>query len=387
MNKNIKIIAMLISSIVIFVVSICAIKKIFIKQEIETVEVNVYSKVKLSEIINDKQKILAEDFYIDTSTLRESKVTYSYYDKSDKVHDSIIIKVVDKEKPYAMLGKSYTYVIGTKFDMENTVFCGDNVTKKPKRTIIGKYDLNEVGEYPLVFKVEDESGNTNEIEFTLNVIKEKTTSKSSYLSFEELNNRLPDNANLMIDVSKWQEDIDWKTVSDSGIKYAMLRLGTQKGVDLDSRIDAYFDKNIKEAQANGIKVGVYYFTYANDTLDAKKQAKWVIDVLKDYSLDLPVAFDWECWDLFDDFNMNFYELNVIADTFLKELDKEGYDTLLYGSKNYIENVWTYLDYDIWLAHYTKETTYQGEKLMWQFTSSGRVPGIKGNVDVNFYYNK
>ena len=100
-----------------------------------------------------------------------------------------------------------------------------------------------------------------------------------------------------------------------------------------------------------------------------------------------MAFDWECWDLFDDFNLNFYELNMIADTFLKELEKEGYDTLLYGSKNYIENVWKYLSYDIWLAHYTKETSYQGEKMMWQFTSSGRIPGIKGNVDVNFYYNK
>ena len=385
MKKNIKII--IISLITIAIISIFILIMTFNKKEKDIIEVEVYSKIKLSELIKNNEKILTENFYIDTTSLGEKEITYSYYDNNKKKNDSLFIKVVDKEKPYVMLGNTYTYVIGTKFNMENTVFCGDNVTKNPKKTIVGKYDLNKVGEYPLIFKVEDEFGNVNEKKFTLKVIEEKIPSKSSYITFEELKNRLPNDASLMIDVSKWQEDIDWKKVSESGIKYAMLRLGTQKGVDLDSRIDEYFDKNIKEARANGIQVGVYYFTYANDIHDAKEQAKWVVDVLKDYTIDLPVAFDWECWDLFDDFNLNFYELNMIADTFLKELEKEGYDTLLYGSKNYIENVWKYLSYDIWLAHYTKETSYQGEKMMWQFTSSGRIPGIKGNVDVNFYYNK
>ena len=385
MKKNIKII--IISLITIVIISIFILIMTFNKKEKEIIEVEVYSEIKLSELIKNNEKILTENFYIDTTSLGEKEITYSYYDNNKKKNDSLFIKVVDKEKPYVMLGNTYTYVIGTKFNMENTVFCGDNVTKNPKKTIVGKYDLNKVGEYPLIFKVEDEFGNVNEKKFTLKVIEEKIPSKSSYITFEELKNRLPNDASLMIDVSKWQADIDWKKVSESGIKYAMLRLGTQKGVDLDSRIDEYFDKNIKEARANGIQVGVYYFTYANDIHDAKEQAKWAVDVLKDYTLDLPVAFDWECWDLFDDFNLNFYELNMIADTFLKELEKEGYDTLLYGSKNYIENVWKYLSYDIWLAHYTKETSYQGKKMMWQFTSSGRIPGIKGNVDVNFYYQK
>ena len=385
MKKNIKII--IISLITIVIISIFILIMTFNKKEKEIIEVEVYSEIKLSELIKNNEKILTENFYIDTTSLGEKEITYSYYDNNKKKNDSLFIKVVDKEKPYVMLGNTYTYVIGTKFNMENTVFCGDNVTKNPKKTIVGNYDLNKVGEYPLIFKVEDEFGNVNEKKFTLKVIEEKIPSKSSYITFEELKNRLPNDASLMIDVSKWQADIDWKKVSESGIKYAMLRLGTQKGVDLDSRIDEYFDKNIKEARANGIQVGVYYFTYANDIHDAKEQAKWAVDVLKDYTLDLPVAFDWECWDLFDDFNLNFYELNMIADTFLKELEKEGYDTLLYGSKNYIENVWKYLSYDIWLAHYTKETSYQGKKMMWQFTSSGRIPGIKGNVDVNFYYQK
>lgn len=392
MKKGVKISIAALS--LIFFISICFFicKKLNNDKTIielsSNLEVNVYSNVKLSDLITIKNGRFVEDFSIDTLKVGEKVVMYSYFNQSNKkVNDTVTIKIVDKEIPYVMLGNSYTYVIGTDFNMAGSVFCGDNVTKNPKRSIIGEYDLTKMGKYPLIFRVEDEFGNFNEVSFTLKVVEEKAKSNPSSISFEEINNRLPENASLMIDVSKWQGDIDWKKVAESGVKYAMLRLGTQKGVDLDSRIDTYFDKNIKEAREAGIKVGVYYFSYANDINDAKKQAQWVINVLKDYNLDLPVAFDWECWNLFDDFNINFYELNMIAEAFLKEIQNAGYDTLLYGSKNYIENVWTYIDYDIWLAHYTKETSYQGPKSMWQFTSSGKVPGINGNVDVNFYYNK
>ena len=355
-------------------------------------EIDVYSKYKVSDLINTPAEIV-DDYYVDTTKVGRKKIKYTFSTGGFKTYeDYFYIDIVDTEAPYVMLGNSYSHIIGNSFNMETSVFMGDNVTKRPNVEIVGDYDLEKVGNYPLIFRVSDESGNVTEKEFTL-YVKEKSnssgnsSSSSSYITFEELQNRIPEGAELMVDVSKWQEDINWQEVYDSGIRYAMLRLGTQNGVDKDSRLDIYFDKNIKEAQAVGIKVGVYYFSYANDIEDAKSQAKWVVDSLKDYELDLPVAFDWECWNLFDDFKLNFYELNMIGDTFLKIVEEAGYDTLLYGSKNYIENIWTYLDYDIWLAHYTKSTTYSGPMKMWQFTNSGRVPGIKGNVDVNFYYVK
>lgn len=400
MVKNKKLIIIL-SFVIVFAITIFVVVKSFFADDVpnpnsktfvvlsDNLEVDVYSDVKISDFVTIKEGKLIDDKVISTLKVGDIKVSYSYLnDYNEKISDSFYLRVVDNEKPYVMLGNSYTYVIGNDFVMESSVFCGDNVTKRPKCYIVGDYDLTTVGEYPLVFRAEDESGNINDIDFTLRVIEKKNTaSSSSRISFEEINDMLPDDASLMIDVSKWQADIDWQKVADSGIEYAMLRLGTQKGIDLDSRIDTYFDKNIKEAQEVGIKVGVYYFTYANDVEDAFEQAKWVIDVLSNYDIDLPVAFDWECWNYFDEFNINFYELNMIADTFLKKIEKAGYDVLLYGSKNYIENVWTYLDYDIWLAHYTKNTSYTGPKMMWQFTSSGEVPGVNGNVDVNFYYNK
>ena len=321
MKKDIKIV-IFIAIILLLSVSF-AIINIFINKgetQIDLTEdrvVEVYSKIKLSEFISIKNGKLLNNDYVDTLTVGKKEIKYSYLDNNDNKHDdSFSIEIVDTTKPYVGLSKNYTYVIGSDFNLLETTFCGDNVTVDPECIIVGEYDLEKVGKYPLIFRATDESGNTREVNFTLNVVDKRSTSSSSKITFEEINNRLSSDAVLMIDVSKWQEDIDWKKVKDSGIDYAMLRLGTQKGIDQDSVIDSYFDKNIKEARNAGIKVGVYYFTYANDIEDADIQAEWVIDALKDYEIDLPVAFDWECWNFFDRFDINFYELNMIADTFL-----------------------------------------------------------------------
>ena len=69
------------------------------------------------------------------------------------------------------------------------------------------------------------------------------------------------------------------------------------------------------------------------------------------------------------------------------LTSVGYDVINYSSKSYLDNVWNLKEYNTWLAHYTVNTNYTGDYLMWQFTDRGIIPGIKGEVDVNFYYNK
>ena len=217
--------------------------------------------------------------------------------------------------------------------------------------------------------------------------KPKNSSSSNEISFEEIQSRLPGNASLLIDVSKWDRDIDWKKVKEAGVEYAMIRLGTQKALDKESVIDEYFEKNYKGDKENDIKIGVYYFSYANDVEDAKIQAEWVLDKIKGYEIDLPVSLDWESWEYFSEFNMSLHDLNELASTFLGMIKEKGYDAINYSSKSYLENVWNVKDYYTWLAHYTINTNYQGDFLIWQFTSSGRIPGIKGNVDVNFYYNK
>ncbi len=191
----------------------------------------------------------------------------------------------------------------------------------------------------------------------------------------------------MIDVSKWQKDIDWKKVKEAGIDYVMMRLGTQKAVDQENVLDAYFEQNIKGAQENGLEVGVYFFSYANDLDDVREQAKWVVEQLKDYRIDIGVSFDWESFGLLNEMDVNLHEFKQFSNEFLKIIEENGYEPINYGSKSKLETLFDTSKYYTWLAHYTDNTTYEGEYLIWQFSDSGQVPGIKGNVDLDYYYNK
>ena len=93
----------------------------------------------------------------------------------------------------------------------------------------------------------------------------------------------------------------------------------------------------------------------------------------------------ESWSFYNEFNQSFYSLSKSAKSYLNTIEKAGYKGMLYSSKKYLETVWYDLGYDIWLAHYTDETTYKGKYTYWQLCSNGRVDGIKGNVDINIYY--
>ena len=399
MIKNNKVIIIL-SSILLILLIVLLCLKIFIKPEfysldeenvyLEKDKLEVYDYYSLSEILHlcDGCKLL-KDYKINARSLGKQELEVIYLDEdNDKCKGTLELEVLDTTPPYVGIGNHYTHYLGTNFTFYKDILCADNYDKSIQCKIIGDYDETVIGETNLKVKAVDSNNNVTEKEFLLKVIeKPKTTSESNEISFEEIQSRLPSNASLLIDVSKWDKDIDWKQVKNAGIEYAMIRLGTQKALDKESVMDDYFEKNIKGAQDNGIKVGVYYFSYANDKEDAKEQAEWVLDKIKKYKIDLPVCLDWESWQYFSEFNMSLHDLNETADTFLKIIKDEGYDVINYSSKSYLENVWNLKGYYTWLAHYTINTNYQGDFLIWQFTSSGKIPGIKGTVDVNFYYNK
>ncbi len=346
--------------------------------------VEVYSKIKLSDIIDFDIK---EDFEIDTKKIGLKEIDFEYTEENETKKGTVKLNILDSTPPYIGIGNYYNHIINTNFTFDKDVICGDNYDKDVKCEIVGDYDLNSLGETNLKVVAKDSSNNITEKEFTLRIIEKPNKNKEEvYLTLNEINKNKPKDATIMIDVSKWQEDINWQDVKNSGIDYAMLRLGTQKGIDQDSVLDSYFDKNITEAQKVGIKVGVYYYSYANDIEDSKEQAEWVIENLKDYNLDLPVAFDWECWNFFNDFDISFYDLNEIARVFLTEIENAGYKAINYGSKNYMENIWSLDEYDTWLAHYTEKTDYTRKYIMWQFTDKGKIPGIKNKTDVNYYFN-
>ena len=130
-------------------------------------------------------------------------------------------------------------------------------------------------------------------------------------------------------------------------------------------------------------VGIYFYSCANNYEDATKQADCVIDKIKDYNFTLPVYFDWESWSYFNEYNVSFYSLNKIANIFISKLNDNGYESGLYSSKYYLDNIWYDEKYEnIWLAQYNDEVTYSGKYEYWQRCNTGRISGINGDVDID-----
>ena len=119
----------------------------------------------------------------------------------------------------------------------------------------------------------------------------------------------------------------------------------------------------------------------------KKTAKFVLDTLDGEKLDIPIVYDWENWKKFMNYNISLHTLKDAYDGFKETIEAAGYESTLYSSKYYLENAWMNIDNDdIWLAHYTDKTNYQGNYYMWQMCSDGKVPGITDNtVDIDIYY--
>ena len=104
-------------------------------------------------------------------------------------------------------------------------------------------------------------------------------------------------------------------------------------------------------------------------------------------VDLEVVLDWENWNNYPEYNLSFYNLTEVAKAFSETITKKGYTSMIYGSKSYLEDVWFPMDENIWLAHYTDQTNYQGKYKVWQVCENGKVNGINDNyVDIDIRYN-
>lgn len=358
----------------------------------DNLEIEAFSDAKLSDFITYINGELIDDYQINTTTLGQKPLDFKYINEEGiKVEFSFVVNVVDKVEPLISGAKSLTITKGDTSDITKKLFCGDNFSV-PKCEFKGYYDVNKVGEYPVTFTATDASGNVATNDLTI-YVREKSNSSSSsqtsqtYQNFSDIVAKYKaDNTKFGLDISRWQGDINFQKVKDAGVEFVFIRVGSQRGIGEEYFVDPKFEQNIKGFQSVGIPVGVYYYSYANNIEAAKKEAEWVVEQLKPYKLELPVAFDWENWSFYQEFNLSFYDLTEVAKTFLGIVEKAGYKGMIYSSKNYLENVWFKTKYPTWLAHYTEQTTYKGEYKVWQLCSNGRIPGIYGNVDVNIMYN-
>lgn len=194
-----------------------------------------------------------------------------------------------------------------------------------------------------------------------------------------------------LDVSSHQKEVDWAKVAAAGMDFAMIRVGYRGyGSGLIVK-DDYFDANMRGALANGLEVGVYFYSQAINPREAEEEARQVLEWIKDYRITYPVVFDWEEQDL-EGARSQGADGNTVtacALAFCKLISDAGYLPMLYGSPKKVYSGGIQLeylqDYPFWLAHYTKDTaptSFQYNYHMWQYTSSGQVDGIEGRVDLN-----
>lgn len=188
-----------------------------------------------------------------------------------------------------------------------------------------------------------------------------------------------------IDVSSWQGKPDWPKVSNSGVKFAILRIHQKSGVDTS------FEHNYKGCKSNGILIGGYKYSYALTSAQAIEEAENVISVLGGRGLDFPVFYDLE-WA--QQRSLGKQAIENIAVAFLNRIKKAGYKVGIYCNLDWYNNVLSdaLKQYDCWIARYPANDNGSVQERLrptvgvgWQYSSKGKVPGISGNVDMDVFY--
>ena len=186
-----------------------------------------------------------------------------------------------------------------------------------------------------------------------------------------------------IDVSEWQGTIDWRKVAKDGVQFAVIHAGYGREL---SQKDKCFERNYAGARAAGIKVGAFWYSYADSVARAEQEARTCLKVLEGKCFELPIFFDQE------------YEKSILALSnktrtdivlkFLETIKAAGRPCGLYSSTDFIV---TKLQanrltaYPLWIAEYGSKLHYTGKVWAWQYTDKGRVAGIKGRVDMDHGY--
>ena len=300
--------------------------------------------------------------------------------------------VTDTQSPLTFWSGDGTVLMkGEKFDISEIIGYGDNADREPKVECSGSVDTETAGDYPLHVRVTDASGNSTEWDLTVTVVEEMPVYESDnegteFADFVKAYSG--EGRSFGIDVSSWQNEIDFEAVKKAGCEFVIIRIGFSSGDGTVATPDNRFSENLRNAKAAGLKVGVYIYSYDKNEDMVRGTARWVLQKLKHEKLDLPVAFDWEEFGKFQTYKMNFRDLNGMYDAFADELAKGGYDCMLYSSKNYLESVWEDTDKrPVWLAHYTGSTDYEGPYMIWQASNTGRIDGINGDVDMDIMFEK
>ena len=197
-----------------------------------------------------------------------------------------------------------------------------------------------------------------------------------------------DGGNVMgIDISKHNGTVDWNAVKNAGVEFVILRCGYRGSASGVLVEDEKFRTNIKGAMAAGLKVGIYFFSQAVNEMEAVEEASLTLSLIKGHKISYPVYIDVEAANGRAD-GLSAAERTKVVKAFCETVRDSGYTAGVYSNKNWFAekmDTGAFGNYRIWLAQYTESPTYTGRYEMWQYSSRGTIPGIKGDVDLNICY--
>lgn len=233
--------------------------------------------------------------------------------------------------------------------------------------------------------------------FTSTGVYASTKTRSKYTGITYTHNSKFKNKELVygMDVSQHNGKINFKKAKRDGIGFVFIRVGytgyTKSSFSLN--LDKKYKTYIKDATKAGLKVGVYWYSQSTKVSEAKKEAKALLKAIKGYSITMPVVFDYEFADTkkgrLDSAKLSKTNMTANALAFLNTVSNAGYDACIYASENFLgEHLYANQissRFKVWLANYSSKTNYKGDYEFWQHTAKGRVSGLRGNVDINFWY--
>lgn len=383
-------------------------EKLGLGSRIEETSVNVAeSEAEDKQIGNDLQAFMRDETFFDSETHYKSIETYS----GKAV--SVVMSSVAKDLRIMIVDSGGKLVTGFPFAV--TIQGLGEYTDKDRDGIIyidklraGEYSvsLNEAEGYrvpntvmTIKVKQEIEYRVLDDIEYLIlteddiDVEKEDTEVKEARQEADGTENTefaaSGDSVKKGIDVSKWNETIDWEAVKSDGVDFAIIRCGYRGSQSGSLIIDPMYEQNIRGAIDADIPVGVYFFTQAVNEVEAVEEASMVINLIRQYDVDYPVFLDSESAGgngRADDLDAE--ERTRIHKAFLETIANAGYATGIYASTNWLNerlNMTELSDCNTWLAEYAEVPSYDGYYHMWQYTSKGSIDGISTNVDLNLCY--
>lgn len=193
---------------------------------------------------------------------------------------------------------------------------------------------------------------------------------------------------LGVDVSFYQGEIDWKAAAKDGVEFAMIRCGYRGSSEGELFKDEQFEKNMKGAAEAGIKTGVYFFSQATGAVEGAEEALFVLDLIRDYKISMPVAFDWEPLDGSRSSSISSSDLTSAAVVFCEMIKDAGYEPAVYFFRalGYFRYDLSRLaGYEFWVGAPGPYPDFYYRHGMWQFSCTGKIDGIEGDTDLDISF--